>query len=209
MEFILNRNEKQILLIDGAVGKLEILVEKPTKKENNWVVICHPHPSFGGTMNNKVVTSLQKSFQGLGYGTVIFNFRGVGLSVGEYDGGEGEQDDLVSVVDWLKENVEVDNLILSGFSFGGYIALKKATALQASNLCIVAPAIELYDFSQIEIKIPWTLIQGGEDEVVSASEVIDWAMKQQVVPDIYWKSSSSHFFHKQLVWLKKVICLTY
>ncbi len=202
-------NQKQSFLIDGEVGALQLKIVEPTTKDNSWVVICHPHPSFGGTMDNKVVTTLQKAFAYLGYGTLVFNFRGVGSSVGEYDGGVGEQDDLVAVVNWLKDNFIVENFTLAGFSFGGYIALKKAQYLQADNLCIVAPAVGMYDFSGININTKWTLIQGGEDEVICAKEVLDWAMKQPVVPDVYWRSSSHHFFHKQLVWLKKVICLVY
>ena len=209
MEFILKMSEKQSILINGIVGELEINVAEPVKKEGNWVVICHPHPSYGGTMNNKVITTLQKSFHLLGYGTVIFNFRGVGSSVGSYDGGIGEQEDLSAVVDWLRTSFEVEKLILSGFSFGGYIALKKATQLQADGLCIVAPAVGMYDFSDIHINMDWTLIQGGEDEVISSQEVVEWAMKQPVVPDLYWRATASHFFHRQLVWLRGVIKLTY
>lgn len=208
-ECILKANEKQTLLIDGLVGKIEVKLVEPEKKKNAWVVICHPHPSFGGTMNNKVVTTLQKSFQAIGYGTVLFNFRGVGRSVGEYNGGEGEQEDLVVVVDWLKDNFVVDKTILAGFSFGGYVALKKASALQIDGLCIVAPAVGMYDFSQINIDFDWTLIQGGEDEVVCEKEVLNWARKQPTIPDIYWKSGGSHFFHRQLIWLKGVIQIAF
>jgi alpha/beta superfamily hydrolase len=202
-------NGKQSQLISGAVGEIELRLSEPTSKKNSWVVICHPHPSFGGSMDNKVVTSLQRSFQSLGYGTIEFNFRGVGESSGEFDDGEGEQDDLVAVVSWLKDNFTVAELILSGFSFGGYIALKKSQNLQADKLCIVAPAVGLYDFNAIQIDISWTLIQGGQDEIVCASEVLEWAMKQPVLPDIYWRSTSSHFFHKQLVWLKQVVSLVF
>lgn len=202
--------ENQSLLITGSVGNLEIKISNPLiNKLQEWVVICHPHPKFGGSMDNKVVTTLQKTFHNLGYGTVIFNFRGAGRSAGQYSEGIGEQDDLVAVVNWLKANFTVNNLMLAGFSFGAYIALKKADSLQASQLCIVAPAVGLYDFSQIKVNIKWLLIQGGQDEVVSATAVLSWAMQQSIQPDIHWRAISSHFFDRQLTWLKGVITLTY
>lgn len=205
-------------LIDGAVGTLEIRFAEPGSKhvhtgtevhEDEWVLLCHPHPQFGGTMDNKVVTTLERAFQGLGYGTIAFNFRGVGRSEGSYDGGDGEQEDLKSVAAWLNRQCKVNKLILAGFSFGGYIALKKHHELACDGLCLVAPAIGLYDFSNICVEVPWVVIQGGQDEVIDAQEVLDWVRKQKHQPDIYWRGQASHFFHRQLVWLKQVISLSY
>lgn len=205
--------------ITGKAGNLEVRLALPgeknnqkqqsTSENNRWVVLSHPHPQFGGTMNNKVVTTMERTFQSLGYGTLAYNFRGVGLSEGDYDGGEGEQSDLVTVVNWLKENHDVEHLTLAGFSFGGYVCLKQCSALKADAICTVAPAIGLYDFSDVNVQVPWTLIQGGEDEVISSHEVLEWAMRQGRSPSIYYRSQASHFFHRQLVWLKQVILLEY
>ncbi len=210
------RGLKTSSLIEGNEGALEIRLHEPSSEpfatsgqEQKWVVICHPHPCFGGTMNNKVVTTLERAFQGLGYGTVMFNFRGVGESEGSYDGGEGEQQDLVSVVEMLRARFDVSQLVLAGFSFGGVIALKQASALKVDGLCVVSPAVEMQDVSGVEINQPWTLIQGGQDEVISAEGVLDWSMRQAVVPDVYWRAGSSHFYHRQLVWLKSVVALVY
>lgn len=208
-------------VIEGGHGSLEIRIALPGKKiqksvnhdenrhANHWVVLSHPHPQFGGTMDNKVVTTMERTFQSLGYGTVTYNFRGIGLSEGHYDGGKGEQQDLAQVVLWLKQTYEVEKLILAGFSFGSYIALKQCQALQADAICTVAPAVGMYDFSDIEVSVPWVLIQGGEDEIIPAKEVLDWAFKQENQPDIYLRSQASHFFHRQLVWLKQVLLLEY
>jgi len=77
-------------------------------------------------------------------------------------------------------------------------------------ICTVAPPVGLYDFSQLDdIDIPWSLIQGGQDEVVSAREILDWAMTRNKVPDVYWKDSASHFFHGELVWLRRIIEMNY
>lgn len=199
----------------GPVGSLEARITPPPEthrraaQPERWAVLCHPHPQFGGTMDNKVVTTLEKAFQANGMGTATFNFRGVGHSEGEYDNGEGEQNDLRAVVRHLKDHYAAEAITLAGFSFGGYIAAKMHEELQADHLCLVAPAVSLYDFSSVHIHIPWVLIQGGEDEVIPAQEVLAWALKQPSMPDIYWRARSSHFFHRQLVWLKQVVGLSY
>lgn len=214
--------------IQGAAGKIEIRVTRPgtfsaqkpaesgsqsevepqSTSLQDWVVLSHPHPVYGGTMNNKVVTSMEKAFQELGMGTVAYNFRGAGASEGEYDNGEGEQADLVKVVEWLRTQVPMGQLVLAGFSFGAYVTLKQAADLKADFVCAVAPPVSMYDFSEIELKQPWLLVQGGQDEVIDAQEVLDWAMKLPSPPDVLWRQEASHFFHRQLVWLKQAIRLS-
>ena len=208
-------------LIAGAVGKLELRV-KPSKvmaveKEalaKRLVVISHPHPLYSGTMNNKVVTTLERAFSNLGFTTVAYNFRGVGQSEGAYDNGVGEQDDLKAVLDWAKETFEVDaekdEIVLAGFSFGSYVTLQAHKRLGAKALCTVAPPVGLYDFSNVaEISVPWVLIQGGQDEVVSAAEILDWSQSLKSKPDIYWREKASHFFHGELIWLRKVVEMSF
>jgi alpha/beta superfamily hydrolase len=195
--------------IAGPGGNLELRVKKGGENANQLVVISHPHPLYGGTMNNKVVTTMERAFLSLGYITVAYNFRGVGLSEGEYDNGKGEQQDLKAVVDWAVSEYGIDQITLAGFSFGSYVSLKamgNLDKIKAKAICTVAPPVGLYDFSVIDnIDIPWSLIQGGQDEVVSAKEILDWAMTRKQVPDVYWRAKASHFFHGELVWLRKVI----
>ncbi|KUJ74615.1 hypothetical protein AVO42_04235 [Thiomicrospira sp. XS5] len=201
--------------IPGAVGELEVRMTRPgdssssSDQPKRWVVLSHPHPQFGGTMNNKVVATLEKAFQSLEYGTLAYNFRGVGESEGEYDGGEGEQMDLAAAVHWLRETNEVDELVLAGFSFGSYVVLKQAEALKADALCTVAPPVSMYDFTDLYPTMPWVLIQGGQDEVIDSGEVLQWAIKADSVPDIFWRAQASHFFHRQLVWLKNIVTAVY
>lgn len=200
----------QSTIIAGVVGDLEIRLALPSENIKKWVVVSHPHPQFGGTMDNKVVTTLEKAYQSLGFGTLVYQFRGVGLSAGEYDGGEGEQSDLAAVVTWLRTEHAPEYLVLAGFSFGAYISLKQAAPLRVDHLLAVAPPVNLYDFSGIQLlDTPWILVQGAADEVVPALEVLDWALKLENVPDIHWRSGASHFFHRQLVWLKKVVLMAY
>ncbi|WP_019557700.1 alpha/beta hydrolase [Thiomicrorhabdus arctica] len=185
-----------------------------TDKVMKLVVLSHPHPLYGGTMNNKIITTMERAFQSLGYVTVAYNFRGVGKSEGEHDQGIGEQNDLVEVIEWAKQRFKSTHLTLAGFSFGSYVALKAYQefnkTLSVDALCTVAPPVGLYDFSGIHpVKVPWVLIQGGKDEVVSSTEILRWAMAGELQPDIYWRAKAGHFLHGELIWLKNIILLVY
>ena len=208
----------------APVEKVEkaVSVEEATVKECNakepttpaqppdLVIISHPHPEFGGTMDNKVVTTLERAFQGLGLSTVTYNFRGVGTSEGVYDGGVGEQLDLKAVFDWASAHLDFNKRVLAGFSFGAYVTLCAQPYLKADRILVVAPPVGLYDFSVIEpLTVPWDLIVGLEDEVVNVPEILDWAMLNPLKPGVYGRSSASHFFHGQLIWLKKMITSLY
>ncbi|WP_029408116.1 alpha/beta hydrolase [Thiomicrorhabdus sp. Milos-T2] len=196
---------------EGDLGKLGEVAKAEVVKV---VVISHPHPLYGGTMDNKVVTTLERAFAKRGYVTIAYNFRGVGLSEGEYDSGVGEQQDLAAVFNWAKDTFNSEYLVLAGFSFGSYVSLKsymswkELFSCQPQAICTVAPPVGLYDFSKIDdIDVPWMLIQGGQDEVVSAKEILDWSMGLKNKPDVYWREAASHFFHGELVWLRNVVDL--
>jgi len=115
------RAENKIL--KGPVGDLELRIKNGNEGFSKLVVISHPHPLYGGTMNNKVVTTMERAFANLGYITVAYNFRGVGLSEGEYDNGVGELQDLQTVFEWAKDEYDVVESVLAGFSFGSYVSL--------------------------------------------------------------------------------------
>jgi len=206
---------KQIeLRISEPLLKQDHKLFKGKKRAGSWAVICHPHPQFGGTMDNKVATTLEKSFQTMGYGTISFNFRGVGQSEGEYDAGEGEAEDLVALVNWLRVAYSVDHLTLAGFSFGTFVILNAFEQCEVDQLCLVAPPVNMYDYSRFELSdVPTLVVQGGEDEVVPSEEVRDWITSLQKKSglhlDLCWRGSASHYFHKQLVWLKKCLFLNF
>ena len=195
-------------IISGPSGDIEVRIKQHgSAKHSKLVVISHPHPLYGGTMNNKVVITLERAFYSLGYHTVAYNFRGVGASQGEYDNGEGEQQDLQAVLKSAQQLLKPEQTVLAGFSFGSYVLLKGLAACSdVDAICTVAPPVGLYDFSAIEtVELPWVMIQGGEDEVVDAKEIMDWAMCQKPTPDIYLRAKASHFFHGELVWMRKLI----
>lgn len=193
-------------LITGPSGQLELSLSypEPNQATTTYAVICHPHPLYGGTMDNKVVYTLAKTLTASGIGAVRFNFRGVGQSTGQYAEGEGEVQDLQAVVAWLRENHPPTQLWIVGYSFGGYIALRCHKALHATRLLLVAPAVERFtDLPKLEI--PTLIIQGLQDEVLSAEAVITWANQQPPYSQLVTVAQADHFFHRQLNSLRDIV----
>lgn len=186
--------------IHGPEGLLEMVVGEPSSIDKNaWGIVCHPHPLFGGTMNNKVVTTLVKVFQALGLYTVRFNFRGVGGSEGKFDNGNGELEDLLAVVDWVQRERPKKEIWLGGFSFGASIAAKAATQIPIARLVTIAPAVEHFPLDTLPpITCPWILVQGEKDDVVSPQAVFDWVETRDPKPTVIRFPEAGHFFHGQL-----------
>ena len=192
-------------LVAGPVGQIECAIDAPA--EGLWprgtALVCHPNPSQGGTMDNKVVQTLARAFVQLGFRAVRFNFRGVGQSQGAWDEGCGEVDDALAVLAAVRQPGET--LVLAGFSFGGYIASQAALHLPADQkpqrMVLVGPATSRFDTATVPAD---TLVIHGEiDDVVPLSAVLDWARPQSlpviVVPGV------GHFFHGQLPLLKNIV----
>ena len=199
------------LLLSGPTGQLEIMTSSSETPRNPpaIAVICHPHPLFGGTLHNKVVYTLARCFNGLGLATVRFNFRGVGLSQGEYAQGNGESDDLLAVLAWLREHCPESDLWLAGFSFGAYIAARVAKIWPIKQLVCVAPPIENFPFKALPpFPCPWIVIQGDEDEVVSPTAVFSWLNSLAHPPEIIRIQGASHFFHGKLIELRDCLNTT-
>ncbi len=195
-------------LLPGPAGALEVMTTCPD--ENSGVaaaaVICHPHSLQGGTMHNKVVHMLARSFGELGLRTVRFNFRGVGASVGSFDHSQGETEDALAVLSWVRACRPRDEIWLAGFSFGGYVAARAAQRFEVARLVTVAPAVHLYDFASTTLpRVPWLVIQGDADEVVSAQAVRDWAQRQRPAPELVTLEGVDHFFHRRLNDLRQVV----
>lgn len=192
-----HRTTEVSTLIDGPAGKLEIVVAEPTgEKKNAWGIVCHPHPLYGGTMHNKIVTTLAKIYQTMGASTVRFNFRGVMRSEGQFDNGKGELDDLLAVIDWVQQQHPQQEIWLAGFSFGSYIAAKAATQVAATKLVTVAPPVQNFPLHSLPpILCRWVLVQGELDDVVSPQEVLAWAESRVPKPIILRFPEAGHFFH--------------
>ncbi|HED16309.1 MAG TPA: alpha/beta hydrolase [Gammaproteobacteria bacterium] len=194
----------QPVLIDGPAGKLELLCEGNETAER-VMIICHPHTLHGGTMQNKVVHTLARAVAGAGAIAVRFNFRGAGNSEGSYDEGCGELADLIAVRHWVKQQWPVMQMGVAGFSFGSYVAWQAVAELDAICLITVAPPVSMYPFERLPTpRIPWLLVQGEQDEVISATEVLDWARLHPGV-EISSLADCSHFFHRRLRELSDVV----
>ena len=150
-------------------------------------------------MQNKVVHTLARSFDALGLRTVRFNFRGVGNSAGSFDHGRGETDDLLRVIQWVRQRRPHDELWLAGFSFGSYVALLASVRTDVRQLLLVAPPVNLYDFDALALPAgPLLVVQGSADEVVPAAEVVRWAERAGPAVRLVYLEGVSHFFHQRL-----------
>lgn len=182
-------------------GVLHGVVHLPQGEPRAIAVVAHPLPIMGGTMDNKIVTTLVKTFAELGFVALRFNFRGVGDSSGVYDDGNGEVEDVLAVVRYAMQEFGPLPLILSGFSFGGYVQARAAEQLQPHKLVLVAPAVGRFAMPQVPADT--LLIHGEMDEVVALSEVMAWARSQHfpivVVPE------ATHFFHGHLHQIKAIV----
>ncbi len=186
-------------LIEGSAGKIQLVVDEPGQDAQALAIICHPHTQHGGTLSNKVVHQIARTFTALNAVTVRFNFRGAGDSEGHYDSGVGEVDDLTRVVNWARNRWPGVPFWLAGFSFGAYVGLKAAKALAPDWLVSIAPPVNLYDFDSVCVKTPnWLLIQGSDDEIVPVSDVLAWAEGLQRQPQIEIVPEAGHFFHGRL-----------
>jgi uncharacterized protein len=190
-------------LIPGPAGQIEVAIDLPPGGATplGTALICHPNPTQGGTMDNKVVQTLARAFIQLGWRAVRFNFRGIGKSEGGWDEGRGEVDDALAVLSAVLPAGEA--LILSGFSFGGYVASRAALSLAepARRLVLVGPATSRFDTAPVPADT--VVIHGEVDDVVPLAAVLDWARPQSlpitVVPGV------GHFFHGQLPLLKSLV----
>lgn len=197
----------QELMLPGPAGKLQALLEFPAihGEQTPVVVICHPHPPDGGSLTNKVVSTLAKAFNDCGHIALRFNFRGVGASEGEYDGGPGELADCLAVLDWVRATAPGRPLALAGFSFGAWVALLAAARLPEPPRCMVsiAPPVGFRDFSEVpHPRCPWLAVQGEADEIVDSAGVLAWLETRQPRPDIVPMPDTGHFFHGKLLPLR-------
>lgn len=195
------------LRIAGPAGVLEAIVEDPGDSGGpSYAVICHPHPLYGGTMENKVVTTLARALRDADVTTVRFNFRGVGASAGAYDQGVGEIADAAAVASWGELRWPGKTLIIAGFSFGGYVALRLASQRTTARLITVAPAIEMFDAEITAAPdCPWLIVQGDADDVVNPKAVIAWAAGLNPAPRLVVLPGVGHFFHGHLPDLRNVV----
>ena len=188
-------------VIEGPAGALEIAVNAPEKKPRGIALVAHPHPQQGGTLDNKVVQTLAKTFFALGYASVRFNFRGVGQSAGTFDDGVGETADALGALAYAKGRFGDIPVILAGFSFGSYIQTRVAATIAAERMVLVGPAATR--FGATIVPADTIVIHGEEDDVVPLAAVLDWARPQELPIIVF--PGCGHFFHGRLPQLQRMI----
>ena len=203
-------SQTERLTLTGGAGVVEALRDVPQLADGQVskgvAIIAHPHPLFGGTMDNKVVQTLARAFVQCGYTAVRFNFRGVGASAGEYDAGKAELQDLLAVVQQVAPSGPI---ALAGFSFGAFVTSHALATLwpegRVEKAVLVGTAASRFDVAPVppEAHDCTLVIHGEADDTVELSSVMDWARPQilpvTVIPQV------GHFFHGQLPLLKNLV----
>jgi alpha/beta superfamily hydrolase len=202
------QSRAQRRLIDGPVGRIEVALDAPIGSPAGLAFIGHPHPLYGGTLENKVTATLARAFSSLGWLAVRPNFRGVGASEGEHDHGNGETDDFVFLIDSAPQWLAVDGAAalpraLAGFSFGSFVAAQACARLSPppAHLILVGAAAGKWPLPPVAAD---TLVIHGEfDETIPLAHVFEWARPQEL--PIVVMPGADHFFHRRLSTLKRLV----
>ena len=194
------------LTIPGPAGALEIVLNRPPVTPpgalRGIALVAHPHPLQGGTLDNKVVQTLARTFFALGYASVRFNFRGAGASEGTFDHGIGETDDALAALAWARTRFGADSrVVLAGFSFGSHVQTRVAASVACERLVLIGPAVGR--FAVENVPADTIVIHGEEDDVVPLADVFTWA-RPQGLPVIVFPGCG-HFFHGRLPQLQSVV----
>ncbi len=183
--------------VAGPAGRIEVAIDEPAAAPKGIALVAHPHPLYGGTLDNKVVQTLARAFAELGYRSVRPNFRGVGESEGRYDEGRGEVDDLEAVL----PQPGPGKVVLAGFSFGAAMQAKLAQRLKPERMVLVGIAVSHFEVPPVPQDT--LLIHGELDDTVPLPQVLAWARPQDlpviVVP------AADHFFHRRLAVLRAIV----
>ena len=204
----MTRAPKEHLLLDGAAGKIECVIDLPTGASSRGVaLVAHPHPLFGGSLDNKVAQTLAKIFVELGYVALRPNFRGVGASAGTHDEGRGEADDLVAILDYARARFHAQAPVLAGFSFGAYVQTLVARRVTPERMALVGVAAGFVSggrsYTSATVPADTVIIHGELDETVPLANVLAWARPQDL--PIVVVPGADHFFHRRLHIIKSII----
>lgn len=220
----MTRPPSERLLLDGPAGKIEIVIDlpvagaqhdrpydaargRPYDAARGVALIAHPHPLYGGSLDNKVVQTLAKTFVELGYAALRPNFRGVGASAGEHDEGRGETDDLLALLDYARLRFHAQAPVLAGFSFGAYVQTLVAHRVAPARMALVGVAAGSVSgersYTAQAVPADSIIIHGELDTTVPLANVLAWARPQElpviVIP------GADHFFHRRLHLIKSII----
>ena len=192
--------------LDGHAGKMQCLLDLPDGEPRGVALVAHPHPLYGGTMENKVAQTLARTFVTLGYAAARFNFRGVGESEGVHDEGRGEVDDMAVMYAHMREKYPNLPITLTGFSFGTFVQAQFAQRLAADGqpaerLVLVGTAAAKWPMPQVPEDT--ILIHGELDDTITLKEVFDWARPLDLPVTVI--TGADHFFHRKLGHIKNLV----
>lgn len=205
----MNKFSKKFYL-EGLAGKMECLLDLPEDAPRGIALVAHPHPLYGGTMENKVAQTLARTFVSLGYATARFNFRGVGESEGEHDRGHGEVDDMLVMYRHMREQYPGLPVALSGFSFGTFVQAQLHARLAAEGregdnaverMVLVGTAAGKWPMPAVPEDT--ILIHGEQDDTITLQMVFDWARPLEIPVIVI--PGADHFFHRRLNPIKNIV----
>lgn len=199
-----SKDGEHSLYLEGEAGQLEATLSVPKAYScQTLAVLGHPHSLQGGSMQNKVVTTMARAFRDCGVASLRFNYRGVGQSDGVYDGGIGESSDTLAVMRSIRQTYPQLEFILAGFSFGSYVTYRAACQMPPKLLVSVAPAVHHYDYSEfVDVPQAWLVLVAESDEVVPPKAIYEWLQSVHPSPAVQGFPQTSHFFHGKLIELR-------
>jgi alpha/beta superfamily hydrolase len=202
--------QSKSFLIQGAAGNIQCALNLPDAELfpqlKGLALVAHPHPLFGGTMENKVAQTLARTFVSLGYVTVRMNFRGVGQSEGVHDAGIGETDDMETLLKHMRQEYPDLPLVLGGFSFGTFVQSRLHQRLSEAGVPVqrlVLVGAAAGKWAMPDIPADTILIHGELDDTIPLQAVFDW-LRPQDIPVVVIPGAD-HFFHKRLPHIKKIV----
>jgi uncharacterized protein len=184
-------------LLAGPAGKIECAVDEPDGSSRGVAMVAHPHPLYGGSLDNKVAQTLARAFTELGYTAWRPNFRGVGASEGSHDEGRGELEDLEVVL----KHAKADRPVLAGFSFGAALAAQLSQRVPFERLVLVGLAVTRLEVPPVAAGT--LVIHGEEDTTVPLADVLAWARPQDL--PVVVLPGTDHFFHRRLPLLREIV----
>ncbi len=200
------------VFFNGPAGRIEASYTESTNNKAPLALILHPHPLYGGTMNNKVVYNLYKTLASNDFTVLRMNFRGVGRSQGQFDNGVGEMTDAATALDWLQLKNPLSSVnVIAGFSFGAWVAMQLIMRRPEINSFIaISPPVNKYDFSFLSpCPIPGLIVQGDQDSIVSEASVLGLAQKlskqKHIKVDYKTIQGADHFFRNKIDELNQTV----
>ena len=196
------------VLVPGGAGAIETVMDLPDRADPRGVaLVAHPHPLYGGALDNKVAQTLAWAFRDLGYVALRPNFRGVGQSEGSHDKGIGETDDLQALAEWAAHRFGHQKPVLAGFSFGSFVQIRLAQRISVERMVLVGTAVGRVtgdrEYPGANVPEDSVVIHGELDETVPLANVLAWAGPQNlpvvVIP------GADHFFHRRLNIIRGIV----